>query len=326
MPNDITATRITHPWVAQGRDKIRFAVGSSFADWAERLAFTQMAEDLGFDACWAYDHPTRIADCWTTLAALAVTTKKIRLISLVSCIYYRSTMLLARHAADVDRLSGGRLILGIGVGDDTEEFEQLHIPFPSIKDRQQALEETIQVVQGLWRTTPYTYHGQHVQVSNARVLHGPVQQPHVPLLIAGGGERVTLRQVAQFADMSNFGAHEWTGSAFQLEDVQRKCAALRRHCDAVGRPYDGVLRSYYSPLLVLAETPAALQAKWSTVRLNPKEHYTPFIGTPEQAIAYYQSLADAGIQYVLAAVSRNDTETVRLLAERVIPGLRPASG
>ena len=86
-----------------------------------------MAEDLGFDACWAYAHPTRLADCWTTLAALAVATKKIRLLSLVSCISYRSPVLLVRQAADVDRLSGGRPILGIGIGDDTQEFEQLHI-------------------------------------------------------------------------------------------------------------------------------------------------------------------------------------------------------
>src|SRR6185436_10332788 len=117
MTDEMTAARVAHPWVADGQGKIRFAVGSGpFADWAERLEFVRMAEDLGFDACWAYDHPTRLADCWTTLAALAVATKKIRLLSLVSCIYYRSPILLARQAADVDRLSGGRLILGIGIG------------------------------------------------------------------------------------------------------------------------------------------------------------------------------------------------------------------
>ena len=84
-----------------------------------------------------------------------------------------------------------------------------------------------------------------------QLLPQPVQQPHVPILLAGGGERVTLRQVARFADMSNFGAHEWTGGAFALEDVQRKYQALRRHCEEVGRPYDSVLRSYFTPLLVL---------------------------------------------------------------------------
>src|SRR5205807_1220122 len=121
-------------------------VGTFLKEWSETLEFALRAEELGFDAYWANDHPTRSMDCWTTLAALAMATRKIRLLSLVSCIYYRSPALLARHAADVDRLSNGRLILGVGIGDDVPEFAQLRLPFPPPRERQEALEETIQIV------------------------------------------------------------------------------------------------------------------------------------------------------------------------------------
>ena len=94
----------THPWVAAGRDKIRFAiVGGAFPDWPRTVEFVQQAEELGFDAYWANDHPTRGLDCFTMLTALAAATKTIRLVSLVSCIYYHSPAMIARMAADVDR-------------------------------------------------------------------------------------------------------------------------------------------------------------------------------------------------------------------------------
>ena len=323
MDDTSQAIRPTHPWVAAGRDTIRFALGGgAFREWPQRLEFAQQAEELGFDAVWANDHPNRLMDCWTTLAALAMGTKSIRLLSFVSCIYYRSPVMIARMATDVDRLSNGRLVLGVGIGDDVEEFAQLNIRFPSTRERQEALEEALTIIRGLWSAAPFTFHGKHFQVTDLQLRPQPVQQPHVPILLAGGGERVTLRQVARFADMSNFGAHEWTGSAFALEDVQRKYQALRRHCEDVGRPYDAVLRSYFTPLLVLAQTQSAAEAKMSTIQLNPKEYYTPFVGTPSTAIAHYKALIDAGARYFFANLNGNDLETKRMLAEEVIPELR----
>jgi len=320
--------RATHPWVAEGQHSVRFAiVGAFLKDWPARLAFVQRAEELGYDAYWANDHPTRSMDCWTTLAALAMATRKIRLISLVSCIYYRSPALLARVAADVDLLSGGRLVLGLGIGDDTREFARLQLPFPPIRERQESLEETLQIVQGLWNAAPFSYDGRYFKVADAGVAPRPPQQPHVPILIGGGGERVTLRQVAQYADMSNFGAHEWSGGAYDVEDVRRKCEALRRHCAALGRPYASVLRSHYTPLLVLAGTRAALERKRGVTRIpDPQLHTVPLFATPREAIAHYQALADAGMQYFLAQVSGDDDETVRLFADEVIPAIRPAAG
>ena len=323
---EIDVVRPEHPWIAAGRDQIRFAiVGAFIKEWSQTLEFVLRAEELGFDAYWANDHPTRSMDCWSTLTALAMATSKIRLLSLVSCIYYRSPALLARLAADVDRVSDGRLVLGIGVGDDVPEFAQLQLRFPPVRERQEALEETLQIVKGLWHAAPFTYEGNYFQLRDAGIAPRPTQQPFVPVLIAGGGERVTLRQVARYADMSNFGAHEWTGGAFDLADVRRKCEALRRYCADQGRSYDSILRSHYTPLLVLAETHAALERKMDSIRIPDRHlHTVPLLATPAEAIAHFQALADAGLQYFLAVINGHDTESVDLLAEEVMPAIRVA--
>jgi alkanesulfonate monooxygenase SsuD/methylene tetrahydromethanopterin reductase-like flavin-dependent oxidoreductase (luciferase family) len=255
-----------------------------------------------------------------------VTSKAIRLGSIVSCIYYRSPALLARVVADVDRWSNGRVILGVGIGDDPEEFAHLGLPFPSVRERQQALDEALQVVVGLWGETPFTFQGKHFQVQEANVWPGPVQKPHVPILIAGGGERVTLRQVAQYADVSNFGAHASIGSAFQSEDVVRKFEALDSHCEAMGRPYESVLRSYFSYPLVLAETHHALRAKLDGIPEDARAFFQPSLiaGTPSEVIVHCQSLIDAGVQYFIMAPWEQDLETLQLLAAQVVPALTQA--
>jgi alkanesulfonate monooxygenase SsuD/methylene tetrahydromethanopterin reductase-like flavin-dependent oxidoreductase (luciferase family) len=312
-----------HPWVAQAGDRVRFSiVGTSFPDWDATVAFVRLVEELGFDSYWANDHPTRSMDCWTMLTALAGVTERLRLISLVTCIYYRSPILLARQAADVDRVSGGRLVLGLGIGDDVPEFDQLGIPFPATPARQRALTETIQIVRGLWTGEPFSFQGEHFQLDDVTIRPGPVQVPRIPLLIGGGGERTTLGQVAAYADMSNFGAHEWTGAAFEVEDVERKYRVLAERCAAVGRPFESVLRSHHTPLLVLAPTTAAVERKRASARIPDADlKTTPVFATPDEAIAHYQALTDAGVQYFLASVHPVDRETVELLAREVMPSL-----
>ena len=283
----------------------------------------QMAEELGFDSYWTYDHPLFTPECWATLATLAVTSKTIRLGTVTTCISYRSPALLARVAADVDRWSNGRVILGVGIGDSPDEFAALGFPFPGVRERQDTLDEAIQVLVGLWGETPFTFRGQHFQVQEAMLWPGPVQQPRVPIMIAGGGERVTLRQVAQYADMSNFGAHMWAGSAFGLDDVRRKFEALRSHCVAIGRPYESVLRSYASFPVVLAQTQDELQVKLDAIPEDAHAFYQSSLiaGTPSEVVAHYQSLIDAGIQYLMIAMWGPDLETIQLFAEEVIPAL-----
>src|ERR1700760_4159298 len=286
----MTETRPVHPWVAEGARRIRFGVvGNFLAGWPDHLRFATEAERMGFESVSLFDHPNR-------------------LMSMVSCVYYRSPFMLARQAADVDRISGGRLVLGVGIGDDVPEFDQLGLPFERTGQRQGAMAETVRRVQELWRDG---------------LRPGPVQEPYVPVLIGGGGERTTLRQVAELADVSNFAPHEWAGSAFDVTDVARKYGVLRDFCAAAGRPYESVLRSHFTPLLVLAEDEQELARKRETTRIPDADlSVRRVFATPPDAVRHYQALADAGVQYFIAGVNGSDAETLRLLAEAVWPAVR----
>ena len=320
-----------HPWTAEAERRIRFGIvhpllGSDLA-WPEVKQRVQQAEALGFDSYWFSDHPLFNPDCWTRIAALAATTNTIRLGTMVSCIYYRHPVLLARIVADIDRMSDGRVVLGLGMGDFAPEFAQLGLPFPPTPARQEALAEAIHIVRGVWGEEPFTLEGMHFQVHGARVQPPPVQQPRVPMLIAGAGERVTLRQVAAFADASNFGPNLHTGAVFGAEAARQKFTVLDEHCARLGRPPASVLRTYWSPPVILAESDDALRQKTAAIGEDEHRFYGEqmTIGTPEAVIPHFQSLVDAGFQYFIVH-TRADPETARLLAERVMPALTPAVG
>src|SRR5215208_8501718 len=188
----MTATTTpVHPWVSAGSDRLR--VGIEFApqpDWGATRDFAQTAEGLGFDSLWIPDHPGVLGNAtWTTLAALASVTTTIRLGPLVACAAYWNPVILARAAADVDRLSGGRAVLGLGSGDIPPEFAQLGLAWGSTAARQARLEETLRIVRPLLRGETVSFTGEYVQADGAVLNPPPVQQPSVPILVAGGGER-----------------------------------------------------------------------------------------------------------------------------------------
>lgn len=317
---------VTHTWVATGRAAVGFGiVNGPRNDLASLTEFVVQVEELGLDGFWVTDHPVWYPDCWITLAALAGVTQRIRLGTLVTCVPYRNPLLLARMAADIDALSNGRLVVGLGMGDNEDEFTQMGIPLPSIRERQEMLDDTARVLRWLWGDTPTTPVSRHYNVSAQPLTPAPVQQPRIPILIAGGGPRVTLRQVAEHADASNFGRHHWTGAVQDSEDVQHRLAALRGWCDRLGRPYDSVLKTDVTLPLIIADTRSAVADK-----LN--QYVPPFVrditresivaGTPSEVVAYYTPLVRAGLQHFLAIVYGNDTDTLHQLAEQVIPELQ----
>lgn len=323
-----TPMSLGHPWVTEGERRIRFGIAWGGQDpsstWAETRDFVQMVEALGFDSYWAIDHPSAGvsgADCWTTLAALATATSNIRLGPLVSCVAYRNPVVLARMAADVDRISGGRLVLGLGIGDSQPEFGRLGIPLLSAIERQQLLDETIQIVRGVWGVEPFTFEGRHMRVRDAFVRPSPVQQPYVPILIAGGGERGTLPQVAQFADASNFGAHRNIGGAFTMDDIVRKLAVLRSRCEEWGRPYESVLPTHTTMLLHIAESRAGLDTKMGLIPDGMRQGFatSTMAGTPSEVVSYFRALIAAGMRYFITFIYPRDIESLRLLAEQVVP-------
>jgi alkanesulfonate monooxygenase SsuD/methylene tetrahydromethanopterin reductase-like flavin-dependent oxidoreductase (luciferase family) len=311
----VNSAYVAHPWVAEGARRVRFGLyGGLTPDWSRSLEWVQLAEELGFDSFWLPDHPVAHGrDCWTYLAALATGTRRIRLGSLVSCVYYRPTALLARIVADVDMISNGRIVLGLGIGDVEREFAQLGLVYPPVRERQAALGDALQVLPRLLGGEEVTLWGTHVRVDGAVIRPGPSQEPRVPILVAGGGEKVTLRHVAQYADASNFGAGDTIGNAWTLDDVRRKYLALQGHCEDVGRPYDSVLRTYFGGVVEFGESVQTREEHFSTAA----GQYLVLHGDPKGALAHYRALVDAGVRYFII-VGLSDAKALRLFADQVV--------
>lgn len=317
-----------HPWVVERRERVTFGVQAFARPNDPRssehiLTAGRLVDALGLDAFYIGDHPAHAPEVWMHLAALAVTTERVRLGSVVNCVLYRHPVMTARQAADLDRLCGGRSMLGLGIGWDVPEFGELGMPYPSTPERQAALEEALEIIAGVWGDEPFSFDGQHYQVTNARITPPPAEQPHPPLMIAGAGERVTLRQVARFADACNFGPSAQIGGVRTPDDVRRKFAVLERHCQDVGRRYEDVLRTHFTPWLMIAETESAAQEKlahYYPEGLTDDQQFSRIYGSPDQVAEYYRSMIDAGVQhFVCQSLDASDTETFRLLAEEVVP-------
>jgi F420-dependent oxidoreductase-like protein len=203
----------------------------------------QTADELGFESAWLVDHFHTIPqpsqevtfECWTTTAALARDTSRIRIGQMVTCNGYRNPALLAKMASTVDVLSHGRLNFGIGAGWYEHEYRAYGYDYPAAPDRLRLLREAVQVILALWMEDAAAFEGQYYQVQGAINQPKGVQKPHIPLLIGGGGEQVTLKLVAQYADACNIGG--------DLPTIERKFGVLKQHCTAVGRDYASIHRT-----------------------------------------------------------------------------------
>jgi alkanesulfonate monooxygenase SsuD/methylene tetrahydromethanopterin reductase-like flavin-dependent oxidoreductase (luciferase family) len=227
----------------------------------------------------------------------------------------------------------GTIVLGLGTGWDANEFANFGLPFRPAHERHAALEEALEIIRGVWGEQPFTFEGQHFRCANAHVAPLPVQHPSPPVMIAGGGERVTLRQVARSAGACNILQVDPFGDGLLSPDtVARKLTVLRSHCDDIGRPFETVLRIYTTGWMILGQNEDALQAKLA--RYFPKgiaERYQGtwrdyvFAATPDRAVAWFRALRDAGIQYFIVEIlDAADQDTIRLLAAEVIPRVRAA--
>lgn len=321
-----------HRWVREFRNRVgwglqAFALSDDPDPVPRMMAAGRLAEELGFDAFFIGDHPAYAPEAWLHLGALAVQTTRIRLGSIVLCAGYRPPVLTARLAADLDNLSDGRFILGLGHGWNAAEFAQLGLPFPSVPDRQAAMAETIEIIRGVWGAEPFTYHGAYHTTELERILPLPRQVPGPPLVLAGAGERTALRLVARYADACNFGPGHATGLARTAEDVRHKNAVLDRYCQEIGRDPRSILRTHFTSWLMLAPTAAAARAKrdrYYPHGLSEEQRFSRVVGDPEAVARYYQSLVDAGMDYfVVQLLDAADTETIELLAREVAPNVRP---
>ena len=324
----------SHQWVREFRHRVGWGLQATALpddpDPARRvIAAGRLAETLGFDAFFLGDHPAYAPEVWLHLGALAVQTSGLRLGSVVLCAGYRPPVLTARLTADLDNLSGGRPILGLGHGWNATEFAQLGLPFPAVPERQAALAESIEIIRGVWGPDPFIYRGHYHSTEGERVVPPPVQRPAPPLILAGGGERTALRLVARYADACNFGPGHATGLARTSDDVRRKNGVLDRYCQEAGRDPRSVLRTHFTSWLMLAPTDTAARVKldhYYPEGINEEQRFSRVVGTPAKVAAYYQSLVDAGMEYfVVQTLDAADTETIELLAREVMPRVLPAS-
>lgn len=324
-----------HPWVAEADDGLRWGIQLVLGDEGlpRLLDAGSQVEALGFDGCYIFDHPSIQADPWICIAALAGVTERVRLGSIVNCVGYRHPAYLARLAADVDTISRGRLLLGLGIGWLKPEFEALGVNFDPPAERFAALEEALEIIPGVWGPEKFAYVGRYYQIGPVRMTPPPVQQPRPPLLIGGSGEKKTLRLVAKYADACNVNDVGNTDNGLERlggpELIGHKFDVLRGYCDDIGRPYDEILRTHFTLRLVIGPDDRAVAAKMAAIDSRPsgspgtrRAQPSAFMtGTPERMVAYYQSLADVGAQYFIMQVDSSDTETLELLANEVVPNV-----
>jgi len=207
------------------------------------------AEDVGFTKVSVMDHVWQIRgvgpvendmlEAYTTLGYLAARTSRVELLAWVTAVSYRAPGLLAKQISTLDVLSGGRAWLGIGAAWNDEEARGLGLHFPPTAERFERLEETLQICLQMWSDDDGPYNGTHYTLERTLDSPHPLRRPHPPILIGGGGEKKTLRLVAQYAQACNL---------FGGPEVARKLDVLREHCEAVGRDYDEIEKTVMFPL------------------------------------------------------------------------------
>ena len=295
------------------------------AQWQKSVDVAVLAEELGYDSIWVYDHfhnvpkPAQEAvfECWTTIAAISQRTSRIRLGQMVGCNSYRNPGLLAKITSTVDVISGGRLDWGIGAGWYESEYRGYGYEFAKPSDRIGMLKETVEIVKSMWSQPETTYDGKYYKMSRANCDPKPLQQPHPPIWIGGGGEQLTLRVVAQHADVSNFGS--------SLEEFTKKRAILQQHCKVVGRDEDTIRKTISSEVFIRETEAEVIAAGSKNLWGEPAESWRSkaLVGTPEQVSEKIQKYLDAGCTgFVPWCADYPSTESLELFATKVIPNFR----
>lgn len=292
--------------------------------WAKAVEVAELADRLGYDSVWVYDHVHNVPvpaheavfEAWSTVAAISQRTTNVRLGQMVGCAGYRNPALLAKMTSTIDVMSGGRLDWGIGAGWYDQEYRAYGYDYPSNAERIRILRETVEIVKEMWTQPDATYEGRHFSITGAQCDPKPLQSPHPPIWIGGGGEQLTLRVVARHATHSNFGGklHEWV----------HKRDVLHRHCEELGRD-PGEITLTWSPEIFVRETEAEIGGVTRSMWGEPFESWSEgnLVGTPEQVCEKLGRYRAEGLGGVVAWCSDYpDTTTVELVARDVIPSFR----
>jgi F420-dependent oxidoreductase-like protein len=303
--------------------------------WATMLGVAKAAEDGPFESVWVFDHfhtvpvPTQEAthEAWTLMAGLAAATSRVRLGQMCTCMGYRNPAYLAKVAATVDVISGGRAEMGIGAGWYEHEWRAYGYGFPGAGDRIGMLDEGVQIMQQLWTTGTATLDGKHYQVNGAIGRPLPLQDGGIPLWIAGGGEKKTLRIAARYARYTNFDSAP--------DGFRRKSEILAEHCRELGTDFDAITRSAnYNVILGETDKDVRDRLAWMKdhqIRYGVPENTAearvrmfadgPLVGTPELVAERLAELGGLGMSYAILnfAEVAYDRTALTLFTEKVAP-------
>ena len=305
--------------------------------WDTMVRVTKTIEASNYVSAWVYDHfhtvpvPTQepVYEAWTLMAALAAVTDTVRLGQMCTCNSYRNPAYLAKVAASIDAISNGRVEMGIGAGWYDHEYRGYGYSFDKPSVRIGRLKESVELMRAMWTEDVVTYDGKHYQLDGAMCQPKPVQEPMIPMWIAGGGEQLTLNVAARYADYTNFGGDD-------ISEFIHKSEVLAGHCADVGRNFDDITRSCnFNVICAPTEAEVAEKLDHIVEAARPfieqkdgqidrmKEMLAPMSGTPEQLVERLQPWVDAGIGYGIAYFpdAAHDTSSLELFAAEVVPNL-----
>jgi F420-dependent oxidoreductase-like protein len=309
--------------------KIRFGIQTppQYTSWAELQETWKLIDELRYDTAWLFDHFLPIfrdpsGPCfegWTALGALVPQTTHVRAGILVTGNTYRHPAVLAKIGATLDHVSGGRLIMGLGAGWYELEHASYGIPFYTVAERIRRLGEAAEIIKLLWTEKKATFEGRYYAIRDARCEPKPLQRPRPPLMIGGGGEKLTLLEVAKHADL-------WNG--FGSPDLFRhKLDLLRSHCASVGRDFNEIEVSWLGRAAITSsesEKQAFLNGAAQAYRQDPVAAGAALlVGTVEEIRDRIERFVDAGVtHFILSATAPFDHTLIRRFSEEVIPFFR----
>jgi F420-dependent oxidoreductase-like protein len=273
-------------------------------------------QEAGWDSIWVFDHfhtvPTPALEatfeCWTITSTLARNTKRVKVGQMVGCNGYRNPALYAKIASTVDVASHGRLYAGIGAGWYEHEWKAYGYDFPEARDRVGMLREACEIIHKMWTEDYPEFRGKYYAIDKPVNEPKGVQKPHPPLWIGGGGEKVTLRVVAQWGDACNVVGDPGT--------VRHKLEVLKRHCEEIRRDYEEIIKSTAVTVELVEKEKDASKAKVASTRGS-----STYAGTPEMVAEELQTLVEVGVDYFIVTIPRNayDQEPQTRFAREVVP-------
>jgi len=296
--------------------------GQEGVSWDQWLALADACERFGFEGLFRSDHYLAIGgppelgslDAWATLAGLAARTSRIRLGTLVSPATFRHPSVLAKSAATVDHISGGRVELGIGAGWYEAEHRAYGFPFPDVTTRLELFAEQLEIVRRQWTEERVDFAGRHYALVACPAEPKPVQRPGPPLIVGGSAKRGTVGPAVRFAD-------EYNTIFVGPEECRRRREALDRACEAAGRDPESLAFSLMTQCVVGRDE---AEVRRRLERVGGAEDGA-IVGTVAEVAAQLGALEAAGVERVmLQHLAHDDLDAVQLLGEELIPAVAPA--